>query len=524
MRGAAPVERQRHQQRGEELARHVAAHAHASCSALIAAGADARAAGSPRAEVVDVARRARAAHRPGRRSAARACAARPRARSRRRHSASAAVSGRNAVPALPRNSSARLTRNDAASAVHPQVPSPPRPRRARRARAAPRACTRVSSESSRPRDLRVARRERGQQQHAVRDALRSGQRAPCRRPGAAGGSRGASHADSARPSRRGGVASAPSARRAAARSISALERLGVAVLEQLRERGELRLIARPARRAARRGWRSQMSRHISGRLAAMRVKSRKPPAAKAKSSRRVGARGDLAHEREREQVRQVAHRGEHRVVVLGASCGHARAARLPRRPHALDRLADRFRRRRQHHCGRDRARRCAAAAPLSSRPAIGCAGTNRGKLSRSAGARRRDHVALGAAGVGHHGARLERGATRRRAPRWADRRGHQHEVGAAPRVHASSRSRVDRCPAPRATLRFARLRPTPTTWRPRRPPSARGRTNRRSGPTPMTASVPMLRSARHACAARARQRRARASAEEACVLLRQCRR
>ena len=119
-------------------------------------------------------RRAGAARRRGRRSAARACAARRARRYSPPSTASAAVSGRIAVPALPR----KVGRCD---------------RRARRptpvtidtlavvrARRTPSVSQRIEHdarvvgiEQVVDRGLPVA--QRGQQQHAVRDALRAGQ-------------------------------------------------------------------------------------------------------------------------------------------------------------------------------------------------------------------------------------------------------------------------------------------------------------------------------------------------------------
>ena len=107
-------------------------------------------------------------------------------------SASAAVSGRNAVPALPRKRSAFLLGN-----------GPPAPRTLMptecseittpKLLAAPRCMTRVSSASSRPLDLGLARGERGEQQHAVGDALRARQPHRARRAARAASARVTSH-------------------------------------------------------------------------------------------------------------------------------------------------------------------------------------------------------------------------------------------------------------------------------------------------------------------------------------------
>ena len=109
-------QRQRHQQRGQELAGHITAHADFGRAAAH------RRAGFPAAD----SRHCRdsgclhpdcATHPPDRRSDARACAARRRACSGRRIIANAAVSGRNAVPALPRNKSACLDGKRAIAAL-----------------------------------------------------------------------------------------------------------------------------------------------------------------------------------------------------------------------------------------------------------------------------------------------------------------------------------------------------------------------------------------------------------------------
>ncbi len=111
-----PAERQRQQQRGQELRGHVAADPHRS-SRRHRDPDESAAADSRRWLRSRFARRCCAARRRDRRSVARACAARRAARYSPPDSASAAVSGRNAVPALPRNRSACLTGKHAA--LHP---------------------------------------------------------------------------------------------------------------------------------------------------------------------------------------------------------------------------------------------------------------------------------------------------------------------------------------------------------------------------------------------------------------------
>ena len=108
----------------------------------------------------------------------------------------------------------------------------------------------------------------------------------------------------------------------------------------------------------------------------MRVKSRKPLAACAKSSAASGRAASSATQREREQVRQVRDRGED-AVVRSRRRARRRARRRP--PTARDTRRDRravgLRQRRQdRRCGRRTASANAAAAPVCSVPAIGCAG------------------------------------------------------------------------------------------------------------------------------------------------------
>ena len=92
--------------------------------------------------------------------------------------ASAAVSGRKAVPGIAEEQLGLLDRERPADARHGVVHSNETPRRESASR-----MTRVSSASSRPSDLGLALGERGKEQHAVGDALRAGQ--PHRARGAA---------------------------------------------------------------------------------------------------------------------------------------------------------------------------------------------------------------------------------------------------------------------------------------------------------------------------------------------------
>ena len=103
--GRLGAQRQGEQQGGEELARDVAAHPERRGERERALPAETRSGGKPAFSRYSTRSRARAARRPGRRSAVRACAATPRSSKPppdEAAKASAAVRGRIAVPALPR--------------------------------------------------------------------------------------------------------------------------------------------------------------------------------------------------------------------------------------------------------------------------------------------------------------------------------------------------------------------------------------------------------------------------------------
>ena len=272
-------QRQRQQQGGEELAGDVAAHADRRVELAAAARPDAQRRIAVVAQVVDAAAElAQRVDQVADRALvhARHAAA---ARTRRPAAASAAVSGRIAVPALPRNS-ARLRRRAAA---------PPRPvmsqRRRRRARTpqpsarSASSITRVSSESSRSWTVVVPLAQRRQQQHAVGDALGAGQARPCRAAPASGGMSRKAVANMAGPAR---PITCFGPMRQAARAwlawpIDRFQRLAVAGLDHQLPCACSAALEQPATApAARARLASRMSRHIFGSLAAMRVKSRKP--------------------------------------------------------------------------------------------------------------------------------------------------------------------------------------------------------------------------------------------------------
>ena len=107
--------------------------------------------------------------------------------------------------------------------------------------------------------------------------------------------------------------------------------------------GHDRRAPRPAPRGSRRAratiasrLATQMSGQIAGWPAAMRVMSRKPPAARRSSDRVLLARGrGDVHERRRRELGHVAHDRDQRVVVLGRD--RDRPRRRARRPALRDR-------------------------------------------------------------------------------------------------------------------------------------------------------------------------------------------
>jgi hypothetical protein len=141
--------------------------------------------------------------------------------------------------------------------------------------------------------------------------------------------------------------------------------------------------------------------------------------------------GDVVDQRIGQQVRQVAHRGEHPVVLLGRQHMDDGAAAAPGIGHARHVTGIVFRQRRQHHL--------LAAVEVGNRGirAVGLASGDRVARHELAdalahhGARRRHHVGLGAAGVGDDGVRFQmrqqRGQDRARL---RHRRRQQHQVGA----------------------------------------------------------------------------------------------
>ena len=209
-----------------------------------------------------------------------------------------------------------------------------------------------------------------------------------------------------------------------------------------------------------------MSRHISGELAAMRVKSRKPLAAKRKTSSASGRAANSSTSANASRC------GRCDTAAKIRSCAPASSVRTrapqvcPERGDRRDRARIGFRQRRQHDVAVAIERRegGGGAGVLGARDRMpGHEARQRGAERR---ARRGDHVLLGAAGVGDDRARPEVRRHRREQRRiLRDRRGEQHDVGVASSRVQSSSSVTQRSMMPRrrAASRLARPRPTPTT-------------------------------------------------------------
>jgi hypothetical protein len=129
---------------------------------------------------------------------------------------------------------------------------------------------------------------------------------------------------------------APGATRQLARGVAgavdeALQLVGLAGGDELVERRPAPAGTGRSARASSSRLAISTSRHICGSLAAMRLKSRKPGPASDRNSVALRLAGDAVHQREGDQVRQVADGGEGRVVRLGRHAQHLAAQGLPQR-------------------------------------------------------------------------------------------------------------------------------------------------------------------------------------------------
>ncbi len=146
----------------------------------------------------------------------------------------------------------------------------------------------------------------------------------------------------------------------------------------------------------------------------------------------IVAAGELVHQREGEDVRQVRHRGEDAIVCIRREHVGARAAGGPRRGDRGRGQGIGLCQRRQHHV----APRVQRGEGGGRARALGAGNRVRRNKARQRVAERRacrmDDVLLGAAGVGDDRLRAEmRGDRAQQGLQLGDRRGEQHEVGVA---------------------------------------------------------------------------------------------
>ena len=370
-------------------------------------------------------------------------------------------------------------------------------------------------------------RERREQQRAVGDALRAGQRDDAR--GARAARARCEVKRRQRLAARATVVAAPrvprAPRRRAPRRTARCERRAVARARSA-ARDAVERVADSASISPSSASRlaSAMSRHISGELAGDAREVAKAARRVSRSSAAAsGARGELGDEREGEQVRQVRHRGEDRVVVARRRACDARAARLPQRARrvatasavGLRRAASGSTLRSANSVGERRGGAACARCRRSDAP-----GRTRGSVAPRRVARGGDHVLLGAAGVGDD-ACAGRGAarSRRTAPgtaRPASRRSTTSASRSLARpVGVERRRAVDRRRARARASRFARRAADADDLARRRRRACSASANEPPiSPTPTTTSL--LDARRHARAQRAERLRERG--EEALVL------
>ena len=205
--------------------------------------------------------------------------------------------------------------------------------------------------------------------------------------------------------------------------------------------------------------------------------------------------GELADQRERQQMRQMADRAKAARRGARQQAGsRSRRTASSIRGRGRSRPASVSGSRRQHDlaAAKQRGRRGGGTRTLAARDRVRRHETRKRGAERAA--RRSDHVLLGAAGVGddRRGSQMrrDRGEQRRH---FADRRGQQHEGGVGelgrPVLVQRIRAIDDRRVAAPAS-RLARLRPTPTTL-----PSSPARFSASANeppisPVPTTTSLP----------------------------------
>ena len=166
--------------------------------------------------------------------------------------------------------------------------------------------------------------------------------------------------------------------------------------------------------------------------------------------RRIGVARELVDQRKREHVRQVTDQGINAVVVGGAHRGDAHAGEFPHRAHRRNGVGAGL------GLGRhDQSVAVEKPGERGARPAfLGAGDRVRRHKPRERRteifARVRDHVALGAAGVGHDRLRCEMRCNLRQHRRGlAKRHRQQHEVRVLHRQRRIGRDFVDDAQAPR---------------------------------------------------------------------------
>ena len=356
-------------------------------------------------------------------------------------------------------------------------------------------------------ERRVAVGERGQQQRAIGDALRAGQR------DAAVGACDRCQSDRCRrccfaiievPRIARSGAQPWTAARGLMRVLARAGRQAASFARSApghpRERsgGQLRRPERQSRLdfaeclAKRHAFRQQgsrfasaMSRHISGELAAMRVKSRKPPAASAEQLAGVVARDDSEHEANASRCGRWLTAAKMRSCAPGVERDDARAAGLPESRRRAGSHPATFPRAASGH-----ARPPKSAPSRRCRPRALAAGDRMPRneareVARQRRARGGDDILLGAADVGDDGMRSPVAArARRTTPRYCAT-GVATTTRSAPassRVHGFvERGDAIAHAAASAASSFARVRVRcRRPHRPRLRVAARARTSRRS--------------------------------------------
>ena len=172
--------------------------------------------------------------------------------------------------------------------------------------------------------------------------------------------------------------------------------------------------------------------------------------------RRIAAPGQIIHQSKSEQVRQMADGGEHAVVLLRRHADHHRTAGFPSGANLLHRFAPALGQRRQHHLAPDvelgKGRLHAALFGAGNRVCRDHVGQHGTEVAMHGV----DHVALGAAGIGDDRAWFEvRRHRREDRIGLSDRRREQHQIGAVERARPLVGDLVDHAERARTLEHFA---------------------------------------------------------------------